>query len=67
MSILIKTPKGEMTLSYYCDMEYKRINLILKLIEDEFNVDLNDHQELRHEILNISNFIRRLPSMISEV
>jgi len=67
MPILIKLPKGECDLNYYCEMEYKRINLIMKLIEDEFNVDLNNHQNLRHEILNISNFIRRLPIMVSEV
>jgi hypothetical protein len=39
----------------------------MNIIEAEFNVDLNNHQALRHEILDISNFVRRLPSMIDEV
>ena len=65
--ILIKTPQGEMNLDFYCDMQYKKINKLMNLIEKEFNVDLNNHQNLRHEILDISNFIRRLPNMINEV
>lgn len=66
MEALVKTPKGEMTLQFYCDSQYKRINLIMKLIEDEFGVSLNNHPELRHYILDLSNFIKRLPQMISE-
>ena len=68
MNIIVKTPQGEMELSYYCDMQYKRINLIMKMIEERFGVSLStDCPELRHEILTISNFTRRLPSMINEV
>lgn len=68
MKIIIKTPKGEMDLNYYSDMEYKRINLIMEMIEKQFDVTLSsDCPELRHEILNISNFIKRLPKMINEV
>ena len=39
----------------------------MNIIESEFCTDLNKHQGLRHEILDISNFIKRLPSMIGEV
>lgn len=68
MDIIVKTPKGEMDLVYYCNMEYKRVNLIMKKIEDHFGVSLiTDCPELRHEILDISNFIKRLPSMVNEV
>lgn len=65
MKILVKPPKGEMTLEYWADMEYKRINMILTLIEEEFNVDMNQHPELRHYILDTSAYIRRLPQIIS--
>lgn len=68
MDMLIKTPKGEMNITYFCEMEYKRINTIMKLIEDEFGESLTiSHPELRSFILDISNYIRRLPEMISEV
>lgn len=68
MDVIIKTSKGEMNISYWADMEYKRVNLIMKMIEDNFGVSLaTDYPELRHEILDVSNFIRRLPSMINEV
>ena len=39
----------------------------MNLIETEFSTDMNEHSEIRHEILDISNFIKRLPTMISEV
>lgn len=65
--ILIKTPKYEIELNDLCRKEYKKINNILSMIENEFDTDMNLHQELRHEILDISNFIKRLPGMISEV
>lgn len=65
--ILIKTPQNEMDLSLLCEKQYKKINFLLNAIEKEFDTDMNNHQDLRHEILNISNFIKRLPTMISEV
>ena len=66
-NILIKTPNYETDFTDLCNKQYKKINNLMNIIEKEFDADLNNHQELRHEILDISNFIRRLPSMISEV
>jgi hypothetical protein len=38
------------------------------MIESTFSVSLEkDYPEIRHEILDISNFIKRLPERISEV
>jgi hypothetical protein len=65
--ILIKTPQCEIDFDNLCNKEYQKINSIMNLIEKEFQTDMNDHLELRHEILDISNFIKRLPTMISEV
>jgi len=64
---MIKTPNYEIDFVDLCNKEYKKINNLMNMIESEFSTDLNQHHELRHEILNISNFIKRLPSMISEV
>lgn len=66
-NILVKTPQYEISLDDLCDNQYKKINHIMNMIEDEFQTDMNLHQELKHEILDISNFIRRLPGMVSEV
>ena len=65
--ILIKTPQYEIEFNDLCQKEYKKINSLLSMIEEEFSTDMNLHQNLRHEILDISNFIKRLPKMISEV
>ena len=65
--ILIKTPQYEIGFKDLCDKEYLRINNLMFLIEKEFKTDMNSHLEIRSEILNISNFIKRLPSMVSEV
>lgn len=65
--ILIKTSQYEIELNDLCQKEYRKINNLLSLIENEFNTDMNSHQKIRHEILDISNFIKRLPNMISEV
>ena len=65
--ILIKTPQYEIEFNDLCQKEYKKINSLLSMIEEEFSADMNLHQNLRHEILDISNFIKRLPEMISEV
>lgn len=65
--VLIKTPQYEIEFSDLCNKEYMKINNLLTLIENEFSTEMNAHPELRHEILDISNFIKRLPDMISEV
>jgi hypothetical protein len=65
--ILIKTPQCEIDFVNLCDKEYQKINGLMNLIEKEFSTDMNTHPEIRHEILDISNFIKRLPTMISEV
>lgn len=65
--ILIKTSQYETDFESLCKKEYKKINNLMNLIEKEFNTDMNNHFEIRHEILDISNFIKRLPDMISEV
>jgi hypothetical protein len=65
--ILIKTPQCEINFDNLCDKEYQKINNIMNLIEKEFQTDMNEHSEIQHEILDISNFIKRLPTMISEV
>lgn len=66
-NILLKTPQYEIEFADLCQRQYKKINSLLTLIEQEFDIDMNSHQELRHEILDISNFIKRLPDMVSEV
>jgi len=65
-NILIKTPQYEISLKDLCNKEYLKINHIMHMIENEFNVSLHDYPELRGKILDISNFIRRIPSSISE-
>lgn len=66
-NILLKTPQYEIEFADLCQRQYKKINSLLTLIEQEFDIDMNSHQKLRHEILDISNFIKRLPDMVSEV
>jgi hypothetical protein len=65
--ILMKTPQYELNFQDLCNKEYQKINHLMSLIENEFSTDMNNHPEVRHEILDISNFIKRLPTMISEV
>ena len=65
--ILIKTPQCEIDFDNLCNKEYQKINSLMNAIEKEFNTDMNKHPEIRHEILDISNFIKRLPTMVSEV
>jgi hypothetical protein len=66
-TILVKTPQYEIDLVDLCVKECLKINGLLSFIEKEFNVSMSEHQELRHEILDISNFIKRIPNMVSEV
>ncbi len=65
--ILFRTPQYEVDFETLCETQYKYIIELLGLIEQEFNTSMHEHPELRHKILDISNFIRRLPSFISEV
>ena len=64
--IVIKDSLGIMDLNYWAEKEYKRVILIMKLIEETFSVDLNNYPELRKSILDTGNYIRRIPSMILE-
>jgi hypothetical protein len=66
-NILIKNSLGEMEIKTWAEKEYKRVMLIMKLIEETFLVDLNNYPELRKSILDTGNYIRRLPSMVSEI
>lgn len=66
-NILIKTPQCEMSLSDLCKKEYLRINNLLHMIEKEFKISLHDYPNLRGEILDISNFIKRIPLLEKEV
>ena len=66
-NILVKTPQSEMSLKDLCNKEYLKINHIMHMIEKEFNISLHDYPELRGEILNVSNFIRRIPNMEKEI
>lgn len=65
--ILIKTPQCEIDFVNLCEKEYQKINGLMSIIEKEFSTDMNNHPEIRREILDISNFIKRLPVMVSEV
>jgi hypothetical protein len=65
--VLFKTPQYETDFKTLCENQYKYINGLMGLIEQEFDTSMHEHPELRHRILDISNFIRRLPSFISEV
>ena len=65
--ILIKTPQYEISFEDLCLKEYKKINGLMNEIEKNFGADMNDYPELRHQILDISNFVKRLPGMVSEV
>jgi len=61
-NILIKTPNCEMSLNDLCNKEYLKINHIMHMIEKEFNISMHDYPELRCKILDISNFIKRIPN-----
>jgi len=66
-NILIKTPNCEMSLNDLCNKEYLKINHIMHMIEKEFNISLHDYPDLRGKILDISNFIKRIPYMEKEI
>jgi hypothetical protein len=67
-NILVKIPSGcEMSLQDLCNKEYLKINNLMHIIEKDFNVSLHDYPELRNEILDISNFIKRIPYYEKEI
>jgi len=66
-NILIKTPQCEMSLEDLCKKEYLKINNIMHMIEKQFKVSLHDYPDLRGEILDISNFIKRIPYLEKEI
>jgi len=66
-NILIKTPECEISLKHLCKKEYLRINNLMHMIEKQFNISLHDYPELRGEILDISNFIKRIPDYKKDI
>lgn len=65
--ILFKTPQAEMEFADLCTTQYMRINELMNMIEREFETSMHEHYDIRNRILDTSNFVRRLPDMISEV
>jgi hypothetical protein len=65
--ILIKTPQYEIEFSDLCNKQYKKTLQLLNLIEGEFDVSMDDYQKLRKYILDLSNFTKRIPNMITEI
>lgn len=67
-NVLLQIPvSGEMTLEDVCNKEYKKLRSLLYLIENEFDTKMIEHPEIRKYILDISNFIKRIPFEISEI
>jgi len=67
-SILIQVPvSGEMTLVDVCDKECRKLRSLLYLLEKEFDTKMINHPEVRKFILDSSNFIQRIPDMVSEI
>lgn len=66
--ILVKAPiTGEIELSFLCDKECMKLRSLLYKLEEEFDVSMKEHNQIRKEILDCANFIQRIPSMISDV
>lgn len=67
-NILLQVPvSGEMTLTDVCNKEARKLRYLLYMLEDEFNTKMSNHPEVRKYILDSSNFINRVPFIISEV
>lgn len=67
-SVLLQVPvSGEMSLEDVCDKECRKMRSLLYLLEKEFNTKMIKHPEIRKYILDSSNFIQRIPEMISEI
>lgn len=66
--ILLQIPvTGEMTFEDVCNKECNKLRSLLYQIESEFNTKMTDHPEIRKYILDSSNFIKRIPEMVSEI
>jgi len=52
-----------MDFEYLCNMEYKRLLLLMKEVEEEFDINLRDYKNLRHKFLDVANFIKDLPKI----
>lgn len=67
-NILLEIPiSGEMTFEDVCNKECKKLRSLLYLLEEEFDTKMCNHPEIRKSILDMSNFISRLPEWVSEV
>ena len=67
-NILLQIPMtGEITLEDVCNRECKKLRSLLYLLEKEFDTKMSDHLKIRKFILDSSNFIQRIPTVISEV
>ncbi len=66
--VLLQIPvTGEMSLDDVCDKEYRKLRSLLYLLEEEFDTKMIKHPEIRKFILDSSNFIGRIPKMVSEI
>lgn len=66
--VLLQVPiTGEMTLVDVCDKECRKLRSLLYLLEEEFQTKMSSHPEIRKFILDSANFIKRIPSEISEI
>jgi hypothetical protein len=65
--ILVKPNEVEMSFEDLCQKEYLKINGLMGMMEEDLNISLHDYPELRNKILDISNFIKRLPNYINEI
>lgn len=67
-NVLLQVPvTGEISLEDVCDKECRKLRSLLYLLENEFNTNMVDHPEIRKFILDSSNFIQRIPNMVSEI
>ena len=67
-TIILDIPiTGEAELKFVCDKECKKLYSLLYVIENELNINLKDYPNIRKEILDSSNFIKRIPNMISDI
>ena len=67
-NVLLQVPvSGEMTLEDVCNKAYRKLRSLLYLLEKEFDTKMINHPEIRKFILDSSNFINRIPEMVSEI
>lgn len=65
--ILMKPNQTEIMFDDLCEKEYLKLTGLMGMIENEFGVSLHDYPELRNRILDVSNFIKRMPNYFQEV